>query len=172
MRRVQERDAAAFRTLFDEFAPRVKTWMLQAGATPVVADNLAQQTMITVWEKSHLYNPTQAAVSTWIFQIARNLHTDTKRSLARQSELVASLAVEEPTEALPDVAVAVIECEEQIAQEIERLPPEQAQVLRAVFWDDDSHVKVQQKTGVPLGTIKSRIRLAVQRLRAVVERWC
>jgi RNA polymerase sigma-70 factor (ECF subfamily) len=165
----QRRDRAAFGALFGYFAPRVKAWMLRAGATPAAAEELAQETMLMVWRKAPLFDPSRAGVTTWIFAIARNLRLDALRRERHPSDLLVDES-DGPGEAAPaDHAFDMREREARIRDALTQLPPEQASVVRKAFFEDKPHADIEKELGIPLGTVKSRLRLAMNRLRTALE---
>ncbi len=164
----QQRDRAAFAALFAHFGPRVKAWMLRAGASPTAAEELAQETMLTVWQKAHLFDPARASPSTWIFTIARNQRIDTLRRERHPSTLMPdpSEAPDAPPQA--DNVLDTAQQEFQLRSALARLPPEQAEVIRKAFFEDKVHAEIEKELGIPLGTVKSRLRLAILRLRGML----
>jgi RNA polymerase sigma-70 factor (ECF subfamily) len=160
-------DKTAFAGLFGHFAPRVKSYMMRLGAPPEQAEELAQETLLSVWRKAGAFDPAKAAPSTWIFAIARNLRIDASRH-DRRSE-----PIEDPSEApvaepTPDALVANAEAEVRIREALAGLPPEQAEVVRLSFFSDKPHSEIAEALALPLGTVKSRLRLAVGRLRELL----
>ena len=161
----EKEDRDAFIALFEHFAPRVKSFLMKGGADPELADELAQETMLTIWNKAKSYNPEQAAASTWIFTIARNKRIDmirkTKRYDVDPSDPIL-LADDNPS---PRQNALYKEEMKVLADAIQTLPEEQAELVRKSFFEDKSHAEIADETGIPLGTVKSRIRLALERLR-------
>ncbi|WP_255370037.1 sigma-70 family RNA polymerase sigma factor [Roseateles sp. YR242] len=172
MRRVaQSRDREAFGLLFSHFAPRVKSYLMRTGSAEGVAEDLAQEALVTVWRKAALFDPAQAAVSTWIFTIARRLRIDA----ARRHQLDGAgdecfefdlLQADQPDQAEQTDAARL---SRRVRDALDRLPVEQAQVLRLSFYEDEPHARIAEALGLPLGTVKSRIRLAVAHLRKALE---
>jgi RNA polymerase sigma-70 factor (ECF subfamily) len=159
-------DRAAFVTLFGRFAPRLKSWFMRTGSPADQAEELAQETMLAVWRKADGFDPSRAGAATWIFTIARNLRIDALRRLPRQ-ELDAddpSLAPQAP--AAPDTVFDTARREDRVRAALTLLPPEQADVIRLSFFEDRPHAEIELALGIPLGTVKSRLRLAMSRLRA------
>ncbi|MFN3662093.1 sigma-70 family RNA polymerase sigma factor [Yoonia sp.] len=160
-------DKAAFAELFAYFAPRVKSFLMKSGASPDLAEECAQEVMVTLWNKAHLFDPSKASVSTWIFTIARNRRIDILRKQKRP----------EPEdlpwgpEAEPDQADAMgLQQEtEQLGQALAALPAEQRALIQRAYFGELSHSEIAAETGLPLGTIKSRIRLALERLRHTMK---
>ena len=164
----QHRDRAAFADLFAYFGPRVKAWMLRSGCNQTTADELAQEAMIVVWQKAHLFDPERAGASTWIFTVARNLRIDALRRERHPSDLMPDPS-EEPDPPLPaDRVLAVSQQEARIRTALKLLPLEQAEVIRKAFFEDKVHSEIEQELGIPLGTVKSRLRLAMVRLRMIL----
>lgn len=162
----RDQDREAFVGLFHFFAPRIKSYLLKNGADETTAEEVVQNTFITVWEKAAGYNPAKAAVSTWIFTIARNKRID---ALRRQKFVVpleddALDNLETTPHALADQYAdhATIE---QLHTAIDSLPKEQSDLLRLAFFEDKSHQAISDETDIPLGTVKSRLRLAMDKLR-------
>jgi RNA polymerase sigma-70 factor (ECF subfamily) len=164
----RDKDRGAFASLFEHFAPRVKSYMLRLGAPPEAAEELAQETMLIVWRRAEAYDPAKAAASTWVFAIARNLRIDVARRAAR-APLRDDPAFEISPPPSPDSAVTAVEDEARIGRAIATLPPEQARVIALSFFSDKPHSEIAAELDLPLGTVKSRLRLAMVRLRALLE---
>lgn len=161
----KNKDKASFAALFEYFAPRVKSFLMKGGTSAEQADELAQETMLTVWQRAGSFDPRRASASTWIFTIARNKKIDALRKLKRVSfEAEAPELIEDETPLPPERMMHAQETET-IAGALEKLSPEQADLIRKSFFEDKSHAEIAKETGIALGTIKSRIRLALQRLR-------
>lgn len=160
----QNRDREAFATLFSYYAPRVKSYLMKHGADDAVAEEIAQNTFVTVWEKAAGYDPRKAAASTWIFTIARNKRIDALRrekfiDINSDDPAIENAAAENADEYADSASV------ENLHSAIDNLPPEQAKLLRMAFFEDKSHQVIAQETRLPLGTVKSRLRLALDKLR-------
>lgn len=164
MRRVRDAgDRAAFAALFDHFAPRVKAFLIKSGAAPSVAEDCAQDVMVTLWRKAHLFDPSRASVSTWVFTIARNRRIDLIRRDRRPEPEDLTWGPEpEPDQA--DV-LELNQESERLSAAIAALPEKQKMLIEKAYYGDLSHREIADATGLPLGTIKSRIRLALERLR-------
>lgn len=160
-------DRAAFAALFSHFAPRVKSYLLRLGATSESAEELAQETLLTVWRRAGAFDPARAAASTWIFTIARNLRFDALRREKRPS-VADDPSDAAPIPALPDTLLAALQDETRIGRAIAQLPAEQAKVVRLAFFADKPHSEIAGEMDLPLGTVKSRLRLAMGRLRALL----
>jgi RNA polymerase sigma factor (sigma-70 family) len=164
------RDKDAFVTLFKYFAPRVKSYLLKNGATESLAEEIVQNTFVTVWEKAAQYDAKRAAASTWIFTVARNKRIDILRHEKfiepsdEDNSVIDNIAA--PT---PDV-YAETSTVAQLNDAIGSLPPQQAELLRMAFFEDKSHQAISKETRLPLGTVKSRLRLAMDKLREKMTR--
>jgi len=166
----QSRSRAAFSEIFAYFAPRLKSYLIRLGSEASSAEEIMQEVMLNVWRKAAQYDRRQASVSTWIFRIARNRRIDTLRRL-NKPELDAEDPMLRPAEAeQPDVTVNRSQIEVQVRGAMETLPEEQLVLLQAAFYDGLSHSEIAKKFDLPLGTVKSRIRLAFLRLRGSLER--
>jgi RNA polymerase sigma-70 factor (ECF subfamily) len=162
-------DREAFATLFQLTAPRVKGYLVRLGLPAAAAEELAQETLLMVWRKAELFDRSKAGAATWIFTIARNLRI----SAARREQTALAYAVNvldepEPPEQ-PDALAGDAERDRVVAAAIETLTPEQAMVLRLSFYQDKAHGEIAEDLGIPLGTVKSRMRLALARLRKALE---
>lgn len=161
-------DREAFAALFGHFAPRVKGYLLRLGLPGAQAEELAQETMLTVWRKAEQFDPATQGASAWIFTIARNLRVDAVRRdrLAPRLELMAE---EPPPPPAADATVEAAQHGERVRAALAALPAEQAEVVRLSFYDDRPHAEIEQALGIPLGTVKSRLRLAMSRLRNLLD---
>ncbi|MCA8926900.1 MAG: sigma-70 family RNA polymerase sigma factor [Alphaproteobacteria bacterium] len=160
----ERHDEDAFARLFRHFAPRVKAYAMRGGAEPAAAEEIAQDTMVTAWHKAELYDPSKAAVSTWLFTIARNLRIDRLRREKRPEPGCEDLALAPHGEGQPDAALRQIENAAALRQAINQLPKVQRDVVMLSFYEDQPHSAIACKLGLPLGTVKSRIRLALKKI--------
>lgn len=166
LRRVAERaEPAAFRELYQTFGPRVKAYMMRQGANSATADDLVQETLFTVWRKAALYADDRGSVATWVFAIARNLRIDRLRRETPWHELPEGRQEEASAEVPPDEALYEKERRMRVGTVLAALPAEQRAVVHLSFVDGLSHSEIAARVGVPLGTVKSRMRLAYQRIR-------
>jgi RNA polymerase sigma factor (sigma-70 family) len=164
----RERDRTAFRGLFEHFAPRVKAYLMRLGATSQTAEDLAQEAMLTLWRKAQLFDPAKASAATWMFTIARNLRIDALRR-ERHPQLDRddpSLAPDPEADAA--VTLEVRESDEALRLAVTALPHEQAEIVLLSFFSDKPHSEIAAELHIPLGTVKSRLRLAMTRLRAAL----
>ena len=156
-------DKQAFARLFQHFAPRVKAFLMRSGADEGLAEECAQEVMVALWHKAHLFDPSRASAATWIFTIARNRRIDAIRKQRRpEPEDLPWGPDHEPDQA---DALALQQESEQLGEAIASLPEKQRELIEKAYFGDLSHREIADETGLPLGTIKSRIRLALDRLR-------
>jgi RNA polymerase sigma-70 factor, ECF subfamily len=167
LRAIAAGDREAFAVLFGRYAVRIKGYMMRAGASDADADEIAQDVMVSIWRRAATFDPEKAAASTWIFAIARNRRIDMVRRARRGLDADDPLLYLEPE---PDalLAVSAAEREERLRMGMNGLAPEQRDVLRLAFFDGLSHSEIAEATGLALGTVKGRIRLAFRHLRSVL----
>lgn len=159
----EDRDQEAFARLFSHFAPRVKAFLMKSGSSPEFAEECTQEVMATIWRKAHMFDGSKASVSTWIFTIARNRKIDMIRKQRRpEPEDLPWGPEEEPSQA---DAMIIEEETERLGKAIAELPEKQRKLIERAYFGELSHSEIAEETGLPLGTIKSRIRLALERLR-------
>lgn len=164
VRRIRDaQDQAAFAELFQHFAPRIKAFLMKSGADATMAEECAQEVMATLWHKAHLFDPTRATVATWVFTIARNKRIDVLRKQRRPEPEDLGWGPEaEPDQ---DDVIALQQETAQLRTALKALPDAQRDLIEKAYFGDLSHREIASQTGLPLGTIKSRIRLALDRLR-------
>lgn len=165
----KQRDVAAFEVIFRHFAPRVKGYMIRLAGDGPLAEELMQETMVAVWNKADRFDPVRGGVSTWIFTIARNLRIDAFRRENRPN-----FDQNDPAFVPDEVPQADMEIEErqasdQLHRAIAQLPAEQITLLRLSYFEDHSHSAIARILNIPLGTVKSRMRLAFAKLRAALD---
>ena len=162
-----QKDQTAFAELFEHFAPRIKGFLIKSGANLSLAEECSQEVMATCWHKANMFDPSRASVATWIFTIARNRKIDVLRKERRpEPEELTWGPEEEPDQT--DVMVIQQESE-QLGRAIADLPEVQRDLIKKAYFGDLTHSEIAAQTGLPLGTIKSRIRLALDRLRHEVK---
>ena len=164
MLRVRDaQDKMAFAALFRHFAPRIKAFLMKSGASAALAEECAQDVMATLWQKAEQFDPARASVATWVFTIARNRRIDAIRR-ARRPE---PEALDWGPETEPDQAEVyeVVQENRRLGEALATLPDKQRALIERAYYGDLSHSEIALETGLPLGTIKSRIRLALDRLR-------
>jgi RNA polymerase sigma-70 factor, ECF subfamily len=166
------RDRAAFVALFEHFAPRMKTFALRSGASAATAEELAQETMLTVWRKADSFVPGSAGAAAWIFTIARNLRIDALRRERRnvcEFDIDREMAIESRVDGLtPESQVAAVQLEQCVRKAMGRLSNEQLRVIELSFFEEKAHGEIAEQLQIPLGTVKSRSRLAITQLRSLL----
>ena len=159
----ETRDKVDYVQLFRHFAPKVKAYIVRLGLTDATADELMQETMLSVWNKAHLYNPSKAAASTWIFTLARNQSIDwMRRQKYPEYELEDWHLGEDEGDAGEQSVLS-----DRMADAIKTLPENQAQVIHMSFFEGRSHQEIADRIGIPLGSVKSRLRLAADKLKMI-----
>lgn len=162
------RDRDAFARLFNHFAPRLKAWLIKSGASPAAAEDFAQDAMLTVWRKADLFDARKARAATWIFTIARNRRLDMLRRDSRPLPLP-EVDLGETEVQRPDDILSASQDAERIREALARLKPDQVEVLRLAFFLESPHSEIANRLNLPLGTVKSRIRNAMTKLRLILE---
>ena len=165
----RERDKAAFSELFEHFAPRIKSFLLRLGTDDSIAEEVAQEAMIMVWRRAETYDVRQSGASTWIFTIARNKRIDRLRRENRPLPDMSDPGLAPDDVETSDIFVFRQQEEKKIRHALKNLPEEQAKMIFSAYYEEKSHREIADESGVPLGTVKSRIRLALNRLRAHLD---
>lgn len=164
MARIAQRDREAFGALYLQLAPKLRSFLLARRCEATLAEELVQETMLTVWRKAASYDPRKAAVTTWIFTIARNRFIDRVRKLSRPAPDPEDPSfVQAPEE--PDATVDRSRRAARLHEALSGLPPEQHAILHKSYFEGQSQSSIADDLGVPLGTVKSRTRLAMGHLR-------
>ena len=167
----EKEDRAAFTRLFRHFAPLIKAFALSgSNMSATHADELVQETMLKVWQKAGAFNPEKAAASTWVYTIARNCRTDMFRRLQKfDTPLSADDVSPEQEGEEPFTQLQSRRSRERVREMMKELPPDQAQILAKVYMEGKSHAEAAGELDLPLGTVKSRVRLALQKLQIHME---
>lgn len=168
----KRQDRAAFAALFEFFAPRIKAFMQRSGASEAKAEELAQETMLAVWRKAALFDPASAGAAAWIFTIARNLRIDAHRRERRGgvieiSDVEIEFQIDDSPQ--PDALLATTQSEERVRSALTKLSNEQMRVVELSFFEEKPHAEIAEILEIPLGTVKSRLRLAMSRLRNLLS---
>ena len=163
------RDREAFARLFDHYAPRLKAVAMREGADEALADDLVQDVMLTVWRQAASFDRTKAGAATWLFSVMRNRRID----LFRRGKFVdygLDEMIERPAvDPGPEEEAGLALDTSHLVQRLRQLPPEQREVLEKAYFEEKTHSEIADELGLPLGTVKSRIRLALARLRVLLE---
>lgn len=156
-------DREGFLRIYDHFMPRLCLYLRGMGAGQAVAEDMAQEAMLRLWQQARAYDPARSALSTWLFRIARNLHIDR----VRRESFGLTAAAEFPLElAMENTATAEDHAEgEQLRRRIDALPPVQARLIRMSYFEAKSHQEIASELGMPLGTVKSHLRRALLHLQ-------
>jgi RNA polymerase sigma-70 factor (ECF subfamily) len=165
----QSRDVEAFRKLFELYGPRVKSYMMRQGADATTAEDLAQETLLTVWRKAQLYSDEKGSATTWIFTIARNLRIDRLRREVSWQPLPENRDEEASDAPDPEQEVTERERRDKVRSVLATLPPDQSEVVTLSYVEGLSHSEIAERLQLPLGTVKSRMRLAYQKVKEAVE---
>lgn len=167
-----DQDRAAFAALFEYFAPRIKSFLQRSGASEASAEELAQETMLAVWRKAALFDPESAGAAAWIFTIARNLRIDAHRrdgrgGVTETSDVEIEFQIDDSP--LPDSRLASAQSEERVRSALSKLSADQVRVIELSFFEEKAHADIAKILEIPLGTVKSRLRLAMSRLRNLLS---
>lgn len=166
----RSQDKSAFAALFDAYAPRVKFFLIRKGASPESAEELAQEALLTVWRKARYFSASRGSASAWIFTIARNLRIDeTRRDKRAQLYAMVNKFDDEEGPDKPDDLVNAEEHAQRVRSAMSELPDDQLEVVKWSFVEGAAHSEIAERLGLPLGTVKSRLRLAMRRMRKSLE---
>ncbi|MET3665839.1 sigma-70 family RNA polymerase sigma factor [Caulobacter sp. 1776] len=164
----ENQDRVAFIEVFNHYGPRVKALLVKSGTPPAAAEELTQEAMLAVWRKAASYDPARASVAAWIFTIARNLRSDTlRRGSSALHTFDATFGAEAPAQ--PDTILSGAQDGARVRAAMHSLNPDQAQAIEMAFYQEQTHSQISQALGVPLGTVKARIRFGMMKLRAFIE---
>lgn len=161
-------DREAFAVLFAFYAPRVKAFLLRSGTPADLAEELAQETLVTVWRKAALFDPAKAGASAWIFAISRNLRIDAARRQRREALHALAEEPEPELAAAPDHDMVAAERQQRVRAALDHLPGEQRRIVELSFFEGRPHGDIAGLLDIPLGTVKSRLRLAMNRMRTLL----
>jgi RNA polymerase sigma factor (sigma-70 family) len=164
-------DRAAFARVFAFYGPRVKAYLRRLGAEDAVAEDLTQDVMLAIWRRAQQFDRSRAALSTWVYTIARNKRIDALRRERRPDFDPEDPALVGEAELAPrgDRFAEAEQARRQVMQAVEQLPAEQAQLLRIFYFEEKPHSVIADELGLPLGTVKSRLRLALGKLRVLLN---
>lgn len=167
----KDRDENAFSEIYEYFSGRVKSFLMGKGLVEEVAEDLMQEIMLIVWRRAESYDPAKAAASTWIFTIARNRRIDYLRGNSRiEVELDDQLLEIESDLPAQDELAMHWQSTSVLNEALAQLPQEQRQVIHLSYYRGQSHGAISEWLQLPIGTVKSRIRLATQNIRGYVAK--
>jgi RNA polymerase sigma-70 factor (ECF subfamily) len=161
----QDRDRTAFKALYDHFTPRLKGFAMRQGSDRQFAEEVVQETMVNVWRKAAQFDPVRASAATWVFSIARNMRIDLLRKFNRPEPDMDDPALVPDPEPAAHENISKAQEAARLREILAELPGEQQEVLRLAFFEEKPHGEIAAELGIPLGTVKSRIRLAMKRIR-------
>lgn len=158
-------DRAAFVSLFEYYAPKIKAQTIKFGLDPSVADDIAQDAMLAIWQRAGQFDPERGSASAWVFTIATHARID---RLRRDKRLAASVEIDAEDPALAIQGLDETADAGKLSEVVQTLPDEQRRLVLLSFYSDMPHGEIAERLGLPLGTVKSRIRLAMSRLRKIL----
>lgn len=164
-----EQDRQAYARLYSYFAPRVTAFLRKSGLSPSAAEEVAQEVMLAVWRKASYFDPARAGVATWVFTIARNQRIDHARRAKVTATAEAAPVEDDEVAPSGETLLLLAEREASVRAALRSLSEEQATIVRLSFFSEKAHSEIAQELSLPLGTVKSRVRLALGRLRALLE---
>ena len=165
----KNQDKFAFNSIFKYFAPRLKSFLIKAGSTDTQAEEVIQEVMIAVWTKSSTYDSNKSSVSTWIYTIARNKRIDKIRKEKRHYLSESDEGLEIPVDSTQEKEIFTAQVSNSLKKYMSNLPEEQSKLLKLSYFYNKTHADISEELKIPLGTVKSRIRLALTKMRHLVE---
>ena len=165
----KNQDKFAFNSIFKYFAPRLKSFLIKAGSTDTQAEEVIQEVMIAVWTKSSTYDSNKSSVSTWIYTIARNKRIDKIRKEKRHYLSESDEGLEIPVDSTQEKEIFTTQVSNSLKKYMSNLPEEQSKLLKLSYFYNKTHADISTELKIPLGTVKSRIRLALTKMRHLVE---
>ena len=165
----KNQDKLAFNNIFRYFAPRLKSFLVKAGSTDSQAEEVIQEVMIAVWTKSSTYDSNKSSVSTWIYTIARNKRIDKIRKEKRHYLSESDEGLEIPVDSTQEKEIFASQVSNNLKKYMSNLPEEQSKLLKLSYFYNKTHADISEELKIPLGTVKSRIRLALTKMRHLVE---
>ncbi len=165
----KNQDKLAFNSIFRYFAPRLKSFLIKAGSTDSQAEEVIQEVMIAVWTKSSTYDSSKSSVSTWIYTIARNKRIDKIRKEKRHYLSESDEGLEIPVDSTQEKEIFSTQVSNSLKKYMSNLPEEQSKLLKLSYFYNKTHADISTELKIPLGTVKSRIRLALTKMRHLVE---
>ena len=165
----KNQDKQAFSTVFKHFAPRLKSFLIKAGSTDSQSEEVIQEVMIAVWTKAATYDDSKSSVSTWVYTIARNKRIDKIRKEKRHYLSESDEGLEIPVDSTQEKEIFSAQLSNSLKKYMANLPEEQSKLLQLSYFYNKTHADISEELNIPLGTVKSRIRLALTKMRHLVE---
>ena len=165
----ESQDRLAFSNLFKFFAPRLKSFFIKLGCSDTQSEEIIQEVMISIWTKAKTYNGEKSSVSTWVYTIAKNKRIDKIRKEKKHFAIESDESLEIPIPSIQEDQVIASELSKKINSSISYLPKEQAELLKLSYFYEKTHTDIASELNIPLGTVKSRIRLALSKMKNLVE---
>ncbi|WP_223632266.1 sigma-70 family RNA polymerase sigma factor [Corallococcus sp. EGB] len=173
LRQVALGSAAAMRDVYARCSARVFAIAVRLLPTRADAEEVLQEAFLEVWRRAREFDPLRGGLETWVTTIARTRAIDRLRSLGTVSRMVDGVAQQPPpvsaTPLSPDDSAAAAQEQSRVRVALARLPPEQREVVLLAYFDGLSQSEIARKTGQPLGTVKTRARLALEKLAVLLE---
>ena len=169
VRIAETRDEASFEIVFRHFAPRLKSYFLRLGADSSLAEEITQEALVLVWRNAAQFDPSKASASAWVFTIARNQSVDRFRRTRRPAFDPTDPAFVSDVEAGPDQQLERAETDQRVREVMSALSANEKNVLMLSFYENHSHGEIAKQLNLPIGTVKSRIRLAFAKIRAALD---
>ena len=164
-----QQDKQAFGEIFKYFAPRLKSYFIKAGAIESQAEEIIQEVMIAIWTKASSYDRKKSSVSTWIYTIARNKRIDKIRKEKRHYMQESDEGLEMPIPSTQEQDIFSVQLTKKIENCLQSLPIEQAELLKLSYFYEKTRTDISKELKIPLGTVKSRIRLALNKMKNMAE---
>ena len=162
------RDKLSFRKLYDFFSPRIKGYIMKLGSDELTAEEITQETMDIVWRKAHTYNSQSSGANTWIFTIARNKRVDHLRKYGKKLPDLDDISLKPEEEIQPDDVLFHKEIKSSVSSALKNISPDQAKIVFAAYYQGKTHKEISEDLKIPLGTVKSRVRLALNNLKKII----
>ena len=161
----ESRDKVSFKKIYKYFSPRIKGYIMKLGAEESMAEEIVQETMTTIWRKSDTYDPKNAGASTWIFTIARNKRIDRLRKDGKKLSNLIDPSLQPQSEKMPDENLIDKEIKAEFSLILKKISPDQAKIIKAAYYEGKTHKEISDEIKIPLGTVKSRVRLALKHIK-------
>lgn len=170
LEKIADSDKNAFANLFSEISPKIKGFLMRLGSTDILAEEILQETMLAVWKKANYFDKTKASPTTWLFTIARNKRIDFLRKESRpEIDSYDPVLVSDNLDT-PDISLEHKETSKTLLKQIESLPEKQTNLIKKYFFEDKTQSEISEELNIPLGTVKSSLRLGIAKLKKSLEK--